>query len=205
MELDVARGLAAQVVAWLAPSCSRIEVAGSVRRGSAHVRDLEVVAIPRPMKPLFGQPASPDMAIVHAMLELTVSRDLQFDVGLKRNGSRYKRLWLPRYGVAVDLFLAEPRNWGNILAIRTGDAEFARQLVTRRDQGGLMPEGLRQHDGFLWHETDTGERVVPCREEDEFFAALGIAAPPPPARRNYETAWELRIRQRGATVTAGTP
>lgn len=47
MELERAKGVAAEVVARLGPACERVEVAGSVRRRKAEVKDLEVVFIPR--------------------------------------------------------------------------------------------------------------------------------------------------------------
>ena len=52
--------------------------------------------------------------------------------------SRYLKLFLPRSGFRVDLFLADPETWGVIFAIRTGSSDFSRALVTRytRVSGG---------------------------------------------------------------------
>lgn len=47
MKLEHARILANEVVQLMAPYCERIEVAGSIRREAAEVKDIEVVCIPK--------------------------------------------------------------------------------------------------------------------------------------------------------------
>ena len=59
--LTIALGL----VERLRPACTRIEIAGSVRRGYAEVKDIEIVAIPdlAPLpapRPEFGKPYPKD-------------------------------------------------------------------------------------------------------------------------------------------------
>ena len=47
--------------------------------------------------------------------------------------------------IPVDLFLATPRNWGNILMIRTGSASFARAMLARWkavSAGGFSRDGM---------------------------------------------------------------
>ena len=48
MEYEVAIEIAEKVKALLLPHCERIEIAGSVRRKKPNVKDIEIVAIPKP-------------------------------------------------------------------------------------------------------------------------------------------------------------
>ncbi len=46
MELEKAKAIADQVIKRLSPYCSRIEVAGSIRRQKAFPHDIDIVLIP---------------------------------------------------------------------------------------------------------------------------------------------------------------
>jgi DNA polymerase/3'-5' exonuclease PolX len=48
MKLEQALEIAEKVKALLAPHCERIEIAGSIRRKKPDVKDIEIVAIPKP-------------------------------------------------------------------------------------------------------------------------------------------------------------
>ena len=93
---------------------------------------------------------------------------------------------------------------GSNFAIRTGDARWNQVLVTGRDQGGCMPPGLRQHDGWLERAETTAQeaviawRRVSCPEESAFFAALGLTVVPPPETRTAGLARRLAARLRRA-------
>lgn len=196
MNLVHARQAAADVAALLAPACERIEIAGSIRRERPEVKDLELVAIAkRGGKPVWGEPATAAGLLDAMVARLIQSRELPLDPSLKRNGPRYKRFLYVRGAtrLPVDLFIVTPENWGNQLVIRTGNADFSHRLVTPMAQGGFMPDGMWQKDGYLWRAKDTEEgEIVPCPEEASFFAALGLSVVPP-AERNADTA--LRLRQ----------
>lgn len=191
MNLTHARQAAADVVALLAPACRKIEIAGGIRRGKAEPKDIELVAVAKPLtaRPVFGEATSALPPLEALVAELVRTRQLEFDPHLKRNGPKMKRLrvmhrgeWLP-----IDLFIVHPDAFGNQLTIRTGNAEWSHLLVTQVALGGLMPEGMHHADGFLWR---YGE-PVPCPEEADFFAALGLPLVPP-AERNADTALRLR-------------
>ena len=47
MKLTEAKEIAEGLVEEMRPHCERVEVAGSIRRGKAQVKDLEIVAVPR--------------------------------------------------------------------------------------------------------------------------------------------------------------
>jgi DNA polymerase/3'-5' exonuclease PolX len=47
MELIKARRIAEELVKILRPACSRVEIAGSIRREKSEVKDIELVAVTR--------------------------------------------------------------------------------------------------------------------------------------------------------------
>jgi DNA polymerase/3'-5' exonuclease PolX len=197
MKLDEARTIAGVLCDLLRPACEQVVIAGSIRREKAAVKDVEIVCLPTSRANLFGEPAGNVLA---AQIEAAMAREvhLSWDRQTLRNGERYKRFWWagwnPSAGIAVDLFIADRENFGNILAIRTGNAEFSRLLVTLRTLGGLMPSGIHQRDGYLWRQDGSGgfNRRVPCPDEAAFFAALGIDTVPEPRERDVACIARLR-------------
>jgi DNA polymerase/3'-5' exonuclease PolX len=192
--LATAEALAREVCALLAPACEEIAIVGSIRRRKAEVKDIEILARPKPPRPVFGEPRSAGTQLEALVGKLIDQRALSWrGVGRERkDGSKWKTLSLPRMGgVPIDLFIAHPSgaNWGNLLAIRTGDWEWSRQLVTSRHDGGLMPPTLVHREGYLRHRADNA--LIRCRTEDSFFAALGIRDIPDPAARTLATARRL--------------
>lgn len=154
----------------LAAYCDEAMLVGSIRRQCETVSDVEIALLP-----------SSQGTLDQAIDELIASRMLKWDEELPRNGLKYKRLKSnAAFGgtLGVDLFIAQPANYGNTLAIRTGDKDFSRMLVTQRAKGGLMPNDLRQAEGFLWR----GEEIIACPTEAAFFDAIGVRMPKPEHR-----------------------
>ena len=123
--LAEARILASELVGMLAPSCDRIAVAGSIRRGSPTVGDIEIVCLPKFLQRtdgLFGDEFTLE-DLCHEWCDGCLS-DGTFAKRLDVNGRpawgrKHKRALFQ--GVPVDLFsVIEPAQWGVILAIRTG-------------------------------------------------------------------------------------
>jgi DNA polymerase/3'-5' exonuclease PolX len=189
--LATARRIAEALLAELTPACERIVLAGSIRRERPNVNDIEIVAIPRHTdEPLPGQPSlfadpAPAVRRVNCLWnrieEVSDGHGaiMPLKPGVPRiepdpkwpekrcAGSRYFKLFLPRTGLAVDLFMPSAESWGLILAIRTGSSEFSRALVTRWTQltGGHAKEGrLHRADGS----------VVSAPEEEDVFRACGV-------------------------------
>jgi DNA polymerase/3'-5' exonuclease PolX len=177
----IAADIADKIIDLIAPVCEgdRAVVAGSIRRRKPFVKDIEIVCQPLPSKrpaALFAEPVDAiDPEKIPTVIDRLLNRvcsgpgPLQFDQDLKRNGRRYKRLdW---DGIKVDLFIVTPpASWGALLAIRTGPAEFGHLVVTKRSNGGAMPDGINQHRGSLWGPSG----VIETPEEEDFFAALGL-------------------------------
>lgn len=160
--------LAQQLREELAPSCERIEIAGSVRRRSTHVGDIGLVAVPKmrpgPRADLFGD--RPLVSCLDEQLDTMLAGGRLSRHEAKAWGPRYRRL---RAGdpdhIQVDLFIVlPPAEWGPIFTIRTGPAEFCADLEAR-----LHRWGRRCVDGRVIERGVT----VPCPEEEDFFRLAG--------------------------------
>lgn len=173
--------VAQEIAAALLRSCERVEIAGSLRRQKPEIGDIEIVAQPLYDCDLFGEEMTTSAELSAELRLLLASGTLVWDEVVSRDGDRYKRFVVPALGgMALDLFIAQRDNFGNVLTIRTGSAKFSALLMTQRSQGGLMPQGMRQRDGFLWD----GDRRLPCPTEEAYFAALGVSAVPAPEERD---------------------
>jgi DNA polymerase/3'-5' exonuclease PolX len=148
LSLDDAKIQAQEILDHLAPACQRIAVAGSIRRQTKYIGDVEIVAIPRYPDDLFGQPATTghshlDLKLIQLLDDGTIQRG-------DRQGPRYHQYTLPRFDLQLDLFITNPERWGLIYTLRTGSADFSRWLVTPRASGGALPSGHYIKDGRLW-------------------------------------------------------
>lgn len=185
MQLADARALAAALMEEMRPACHRVEVAGSVRRGKAEVKDLELVAIPaweEILDPgdLFGERVTRRNRLHQWALSTQLVRWL-------KPGAPDRVPWPPkedgRYwrgevvgsenGAALDLFLTVPERWGIIYLIRSGPAEFSQAVVTH-----ALRVGRPCRDGAL---TEGGLPIVTI-DERSAFAALGLHYVPPEER-----------------------
>ena len=175
-------------------ACTRVELAGSLRRLAAaralglplkhpFVKDVEIVCQPKAgndKRLLFGDGAC--CALDLRLAELFDAGSVTLDPQNKKNGPRYKRLVYE--GLPVDLFVVRPpASWGATLVIRTGDADFSKTIVTPRDWGGAMPDDLRMHAGGICRTANhRGSADGPCSSacriptdtEEALFQALGL-------------------------------
>lgn len=147
---------AQEVLELLRPHCTRIEIAGSIRRQKPLIKDIEIVAIPKPYQTgLFED------GIATAVNQWEkVKGELSYGV------CKYTQRVLPQ-GIKLDLFFAERDNWGNIFLIRTGDWEFSKRFM-----GVLLPRnGYKQEGGYLKHK----DKTIACPEEADLFLRAGIS------------------------------
>jgi DNA polymerase/3'-5' exonuclease PolX len=166
MELQHAQELANQWKRLLSPSCTRIEIAGSIRRGKTEVHDIDLVCQPTitHTPDLFGEPGT-RRDWLDALLPQIV-----MDMGalVVINGPRKKKIRLQE-GIALEIWkVIEPAEFGTIYLLRTGPEDFSHWLVTPRSIGGGMPSWMRHKDGALWkHDTK-----ISTPEEEDVFRAL---------------------------------
>ena len=183
MDANQLRTHAERLLELLSPACQRIEIAGSLRRQKpGEIKDIEIVCIAKPTThtDLLGDPIpNAPTPLDDLLAKLLTQGGIHENAANPKNGSKYKTFV---FGcAAVDLFIASSDNFGNQLAIRTGSAIFSRWFMTARLHGGAMPYGLRQVDGYLWRKIGgedehypNGYERIPCPEESDYFAAIGI-------------------------------
>lgn len=167
------------------PFCKRVEIAGSIRRRREEIGDIELVAVPLLKEEETTEGLFPEQVRVNMLyrwakrsgvtwIKPGTSRIVPWQV--KPDG-KYWRGLLPA-GIKLDLFIADPTNFGLIFAIRTGSAEFTTALVTRAKEVGLPSV-----DGYL---TRGGERVV-TPEETDVFELLGLEWTDPARRHSFNS------------------
>ena len=164
LPLEVAQQLADRIVRDLTPVTARIAVAGSVRRRKPVVGDIEVVVEPLQVTDMFGEPrGGPDIAAIRHAVRRKISKRFSGRMRYLKVQDVYGML-----GVQLDIWMTHPpREWGTILAIRTGPKEFGIWCMTRLRRRGLRciaGHVERHHDGVL----------VPTPEEEDFFRAAGM-------------------------------
>ena len=152
MRLQEAYIIATRVKAELAPHCDAIELAGSIRRKMPEVNDIEIVCIPKPYNVGFFADG------IAAVL----------DQWPKIRGylpCKAAQRMLPE-GIMLDLYTARPENWGLILAVRTGSAEYSHQVLAKR----WVRRGYESINGML---TLNG-REIPVFTEQKLFDLIGL-------------------------------
>jgi len=176
MPLKRAQAIAERFMAYLKPYVSEMSIAGSVRRESGTVGDIELVIVPK-------DEFSMGKAFPEGYPGLTV------------NGSRLKRFIYPDAGIQLELYITNKSDYGRILAIRTGSADYSRFVLAitwnRRGWCGT-PDGLRRKSECIKKSTwkiSPEYKLCPTlppefHTEEDFFAFLGIEWVHPKAR-NY--------------------
>ena len=157
LPLDQARALAERIRAALSPMCSRIDIAGSIRRARPVCGDIDIVC-----------QAQPHMR--SSIIDLCKRGGT-----LAKHGEQYAVINLPSgvqldlwfaHGGGGDLFAPEPPNYGILLLSRTGSAAHNIQLATRAKSLGLH---FHPHKGVM-----KGERIVASVNESLIFQALNL-------------------------------
>lgn len=186
MDIHSARHLANEILEHIAPFCERAEIAGSVRRGKADVKDIEIVCIPKPRgRPSFGD-AKPFKTELDALLySLCNSAASPLRMKALKGGDKYKQFHIPKAGVNLDLFIVTPpAQWGVQFVIRTGPAEFSQWVVTQARKGGALPDHCKVDQGAVWRTAgDSMWEVLPTPEEQDFFNLLHLDWKEPGERR----------------------
>ena len=139
------------------PAADRVEVAGSLRRWTDSVKDIDIIAT-----------ASDPAALAKALTELDVVESVgsSGDVGARVT---------THTGMKIDLKVVEPDQFGNVLQHFTGSK--AHNVALRES---AVRRGLHVSEyGIL--DDATGE-TLRCSTEEEVYAALGLDWIPPELR-----------------------
>lgn len=176
--LAEAAAIAQDLLALVADTCERAEIAGSIRRKERMIGDVELVVIPKvdraPVRDLFGEVADHQVRdLFNARCAELLARGV-FQQRLNKNGSPAwgaELKWGIYQDFAIDLYSATPETWGGLLLIRTGPADFSHRIVTDRRHGGLCPSDLHFRGWRLRHRVSGDALETP--EERDVFEALG--------------------------------
>ena len=154
-----ALGLGEQVVGALRahPAADRVELAGSLRRMTDSVKDLDIIAT-----------ASDPAALAQVLTGLPLVESVG---SAGENGARVTL----HTGLKVDLKVVEPDQFGNVLQHFTGSKAHNVQL-----REAMVRRGLHVSEyGIL--DDETGE-TTRCATEEEVYARLGLPWIPPELR-----------------------
>lgn len=160
MEYLKALKIAEKVKNLLSPYCERIEIAGSIRRKKPEVKDIEIVAIPKPY----------DTGLFESGVATIVNKWQKVKGELP---CKYTQRILPE-GIKLDLFFAERGNWGLIYAIRTGSADYSHKVLATE----WVKRGYKSENGFLMSK---GKQIL-IPEEKDLFNRIGISFVEPELR-----------------------
>jgi DNA polymerase/3'-5' exonuclease PolX len=175
--LKNARAVAVELLDRLMPACERGAIAGSIRRQRPEVNDIELVVVPsfqeRVGEDLWGTPHEADLLterlgwmVVAGEIRPRVIEVHRSDGTIEqshRDGDSYKAL--EYRGLPVDLFVVRPpADWGVIVTIRTGPADWSHRLVTDCQRYLRCVAGGRLY---------RSGQYVPCHEELDFFRGIG--------------------------------
>lgn len=144
----------------LQPFCERIEIAGSIRRCKPDVKDIEIVAIPKPY----------DVGLFESGIATVINKWQKVKGELP---CKYTQRILPE-GIKVDIFFATAENWGLIYAIRTGSAEYSHKVLA----AGWVKNGYVSKEGHLYL---YGQKT-PIYEEEDLFKRISVPFADPELR-----------------------
>lgn len=171
MKLTEALPLAESIKAELAPFCSRIEIAGSIRRKCAEVGDIEIVCIVSKHVDFWQQ-----VNRYHKIKGSTGAKYTQRvywltdDHTISNEGFFHEKTaqW-----ITIDIFIATKDNWGLIYAIRTGSAKYSHNVLA----AGWVKKGFNSKEGILYCKSKENPNTLQpycVREEQELFDLIGI-------------------------------
>lgn len=155
MILEKALSIAERIKSEMAPHCERIEIGGSIRRKKPEVKDIEIIAIPKPY----------EIDMFESGLAAIVNQWEKVKGNMQYGKCKYTQRILPD-GIKLDLFFAEPGNWGLIYAIRTGSADYSHRVLA----SGWVKRGYKSIEGYI----HSGERKIETPEEEDLFRIANV-------------------------------
>jgi len=159
--------IAQRIVDFIAPYCTRIEMAGSIRRKCAECGDIDIVCIPITH-------AEPSLLEEPSLISHLDSCPLQEIGKITANGPRLKKLLVRYQGMEIAVQInavLPPAEWGVKLLIGTGPAEFSKRSVTScASSWGFLSAAHYVKDGALWRKGDNTKVSTP--EEVDFLKFL---------------------------------
>jgi DNA polymerase/3'-5' exonuclease PolX len=169
---------AEKIMATIRKDCERVELAGSLRCKGASGSAIDLVGIVKSVPDLWGHEHRPAIWIrddlMRAGYKIQIYNDnfVRFLVSI-RGGTEL---------IPCELWLTMPEFWGVALALRTGPMTFSHRLLMGKQNGGLLPDGMRIEGNLLIRD----DQVLIIRTEEEFFAAIGLNYIDPEKRGGFD-------------------
>lgn len=192
-----AQKIANRVVELLSPGCDKIHIAGSIRRQSPQVKDIEIVC--QPVKELtdIGMELFKKYEISNVFKQAIDKIGLKIEKG--NVDGRYMKIILIG-GMHLDLFMPSPADYFRQLVIRTGSADYVHHVIASswKQKGWCgTTDGLRLMKECVGKETADGKTIWRCtslnptlppvwQSEEEFFKWLSLPFTPPECRETYK-------------------
>lgn len=163
MDLATAKKIADHVVKVAGPACSRLNIAGSIRREKPSVKDAEIVAIVDNYEDLYHR-----LRKVGKFIKTGCPDIIEWD---PKPDAKYVRMLLNE-GIKLDLFIASRENWGSLYCMRTGSGVGPDGSVW----SGFVPNLFKR-----WKKVSDGGKMSGCLpmlpdgtfvnvpEEEDFF------------------------------------
>ena len=144
MEISKAKSLAKEIIEIIKPYCSKLEIAGSVRRKKEFVKDIELVV------------TTPNVNTLKNKLGLYLLKENK--IPFLKAGNKYVNFLYKGY--KFDLFISDEDNFGLTFLIRTGSAEFSTRMLA---QWKRVTEGGASVNGYL-HDKSGNKYITPTEE-----------------------------------------
>ena len=149
MSLDQAQRLAERIVKELEPFCTRIEVAGEIRRRCQRVQKLcMVIAVPEG-----GVEQLKERIFRHAVADGQIQCPPVFHAKLSN-------------GMQLEVCISRSDNWGSAMIYRTGPAEFVKELSKALWRNRFSWD----HSSGISHK----QKLIGGADEKTFFELLQI-------------------------------
>ena len=143
------------------PKVKRAELGGSIRRCKEVVKDIDVVVSSADPKTVMS-----DFVKMPGVISVIAQGDTKSSVMLKP-------------GIQIDCRVVSDKEFPYALHHFTGSKEHNVALRTR-----AKAAGLKISEYGLFKEGKGGEKLIPCKDETEFFERLGLQYIPPEMREN---------------------
>jgi len=179
-EYKIAKAIADDLIQILQPSCEIINIAGSIRRQKALVKDIEIVCVPKKIffqTELFGKGIDLVIPAFRKAIETVAEKTLKGNLE-----GRYMQIQL-KNNIVLDLFLPQLNDYYRQYAIRTGSGDYSKNMIATgwRKKGWCgTNDGLRREkdcykSDATWKCYNPNPELPPVwQSEEEFFDWLGI-------------------------------
>ncbi len=178
--LKIARLGAVDFVKEITPYCSKISIAGSIRREQLMVKDIEIVCIakmgiveykePSPLGKFIGQAFTTKEKQENLLFNHLNMLEKKQTIKFTKNGPKMKSFsyYFNALEIQIDLFTATPDNWGVIYMIRTGSKKYNIAFMNAINKKGEY----KIDEGWLWSKHT--KQKINCRTEERLFEVVNI-------------------------------